>query len=368
MPPTAPDFLVDIGSQPIDPATHLPLMEMAYSRNILEQRFNRAGGLNFFTPEVDSSWKNDLSMHQSIRLKFKGYRNPFNNVSVSAVTYTTHTDNQPATIDSTCEPGCVSTENKWNYVDVRFKNKFRIGVSWCVEEEALNYEDGETRFGESVSDAEVVTSTIGWSELITQALAAPSPKLIPNFTLSATHYFDAGSSDEYDVLTKVIQYMQRVFGKRWASEFAIIADPQLELDLLDHSSNIHAYNETGIATANGNVDELVAGGFQPMTAIPRLWKKQVLLAPDTVDFYPTEGAHSGDNLNPFGNQAGTKYYVVIVSKRAFFQGSAPLMNKKHFPATCDNKFDAIQQTWISFYKLLFPKEIFIVAFDRVKTA
>lgn len=357
------DLSVDVGSQALDPATHLPLMEMVYSNNILEEKFGSAGALNFFQPEVDDRWKNDLSIHQSIRIRFKNYRNPFNNVAVSAVTYN-EDESCPPVMDSQCDPGCVSSENSWRYEDVRFKNKFRIGVSWCVEEEKLLYQDGESRFNESIEDSKVVISTVGWSELICQAIAAPATRLIPNFALSATHYFDATTADPYDTMTKVIQYMQRVFGQRWQSEFAILADPQFELDILDATSNLHDHSNNGTVTPWGHTDTFVAGGFRPMTALPKLWGKPVMIAPDVVDYYPTTGALAGQNLNPFGNQAGTKYYVVIVSKRAFFHGAVPLMDKKYFPATCDNKYDSIQQTWISFYKLLFPNEIFVVAFNR----
>lgn len=364
------DLTFDVGAQPLTPATHLPLMEMVYSNSILEEKFASAGALNFFQPEVDERWKSDLSIHQSIRLRFKNYQNPFDLVQITNLTYATdaatadRNPGQPATLTTTCDPDCVSTENSWRTVDVRFKNKFRIGVSWCVEEEKLLYQDGEQRFGETVEAAKTVTSTVGWSELICQAIEAPANRLIPTFDLATTHYFDAAAGDPYEVMTKVIQYMQRVFGQRWTSEFAIIADPQFELDILDGTSTLHNYDATGKATAWGHTDTFVAGGFRPMTALPRLWGKPVMIAPDVVDYYPTSGALSGQNLNPFGNAAGTKYYVVVVSKRAFFHGSAPLMDKHYFPATCDNKYDSIQQTWISFYKLLFPNEIFVVAFNR----
>jgi len=359
------DLTVDVASQPLDPATHLPLMEMVYSNNILEEKFASAGALDFFTPEVEMIGdKKDLSISQSIRIRFKQYRNPFNNVAISAVTYN-EDENCPPVMDSQCDPGCISSENKWRYEDVRFKNKFRIGVSWCVEEEKLLYQDAESRFNESVDDSKTVVSTVGWSELICQAIATPATRLIPNFSLSATHYFDATTADPYDTMTLVIQYMQRVYGPRWASDFAILADPQFELDILDGQSNLHNFNNDGQVTPWGHMDTFVAGGFRAMTALPKgLWGKPVMIAPDVVDYYPTEGALAGQNLNPFSNQAGTKYYVVIVSKRAFYHGAVPLMDKHYFPATCDNKNESIQQTWISFYKLLFPNEVFVVAFNR----
>lgn len=356
------DLTVNVGTQPLDPATHLPLMEMVYSNNVLEEKFQTAGALNFFQPEVDDRWKNELAIHQSIRVRFKDYRNPFNNVGVSEITYD-EAQTCPPVMDDQCDPGCVSSENSWRYEDVLFKNKFRVGVSWCVESEKLLYQDAESRFNESVEDGRKVQAAVGWSELICQAIATPATTLLPRFAaIFPTHYYDAGTADPYDTMTLVMNYMQRVYGARWSSEFMILADPGFELEILSRQSNIHNYDSTGIETTNGNVGTFVAGGFRPMAALPRLWGKPVMIAPDVVDYYPASGDLSGDNLNPFQNSDGTKYYVVIVSKRAFFQGAVTLMDKKYFPATCNNKNDAIQQTWLSFYKILFPKEIFVVAF------
>lgn len=358
------DLNISVGSQPLDPATHIPLMEMQYNNKVLEDEFAKAGALNFFSPEVDPSWTNDLSIHQSIRVKFKDYQNPFTQVAITDIEYEDG-ENCPPVMSSQCDPGCISSENSWRTLDVRFKNKFRIGVSWCVEEEKLLYQDAESRFQESVDSSKVVTSTVGWSELVCQAIATPATTMLPAFrNIFATHYFDANTADVYDTLTQVFNYMQRLYGSRWLSEFAVIADPQLELDLLDHDGEMHAYNATGIATANGNTDIFAAGGFIPMPSLPKLWNKPIMIAPDVVDYYPTTGPLAGRNLNPFASADGNRYYVVIASKRSFFHGQVTLMDKKHFPATCDNKNESIQQTWISFYQLLFPKEVFIVAFDR----
>lgn len=358
------DLTLNVGSQPLDPATHLPLMKMQYADNILEEKFATAGGLNFFQPEVDTTWRNSPDISQSIRIRYKNYRNPFNNVGVTEVTYD-DTESCPPVMDSQCDPGCISTENSWRYIDVLYKNKFRVGVSWCVEEEKLLYQDAESRWNESIEDAEKVKSTVGWSELICQAIADPADTLLPVFkSIFPTHYFDAGSADVYDTLTLVFNYMQRAFQGRWTNEFMVLADAQLELDLLSHQSEMHAYDKTGIATANGNVDTFVAGGWRPMPALPKLWGKPIMIVPDVVDYYPTSGSVSGSNLNPFQNSDGSKYYVVVVSKRAYFHGAISLMDKHYFPATCDNKYDSIQQTWLSFYQILFPNEVFVVAFDQ----
>lgn len=358
------DLTVNVGSQPLDPETHLPLMKMVYSDQILEEKFQTAGALNFFKPEVDDRWKNDLDVHHSIRVRYKNYRNPFNNVAVSDVTYKDG-ETCPPVLDQACTTGCVSTENSWRTIDVTFSKNTRVGVSWCVETEKLLYQDAESRWNESVSDAQEVHSTLGWTELVGQAIANPATTLLPAFrNVFPTHYYDAGDADRYDVMTRVFNYMKRLYGRRWDSEFVTIADPQFELDLLDVQTNIHNYDKTGIPTAQGNVDTFVAGGFRPMPALPRLWGSAILIAPDVYSYYPDSGSLSGDNLNPFQNADGSKYYLVVVSKRAFFQGAVTLMDKQYFPATCDNKYSSIQQSWLHFYQLLFPNEVFVVAFNQ----
>ena len=340
------DLTVDVGSQPLDPATHLPLINMVYNDKVLEQRFAEDGSLNFFNPEVDESWKNNLSVAQSVRIRYKNYRNPFNNVGVTQVQY--DEDNTcPPTMSDQCDPGCISSENSWRYADIRFKNKFRVGVSWCVESEKLLYQDADSRWSESIGDSQTVISTVGWSELICQSIASPATKKLPTFTLSANHYFDAGAADQYDTMTLVFNYMQRLYGNRWTAEFMTVADAQFELDIIGRGSDLHAWNSTGIATVNGNVDAFAAGGFRAMPALPRLWNMPILIAPDVVAYYPTDGALAGQNLNPFANADNSKYYVVIASKRSFYHGAVSLMDKHYFPATCDNKYDSIQQTWLS---------------------
>lgn len=356
------DLTVNVGLQPLDPATHLPLMEMQYANPILEERFAKAGGLNFFQPEVDPTWRNSPSISQSIRLRYKKYQNPFDVVGVKAVTYKEGASCPPQ-LDVDCGT-CISSENEWEYADVLYKNEFQVGVQWCVKQEKLLYQDAESRFAESIKAAETVQSTVGWSELICQAIDEPATTLLPKFrNIFPTHYFDAGSADQYDTLTLVQNYMQRVYAGRWQSDFVILAHPQLELDLASTQSNWHQYDKTGIATAQSNTDVFVAGGWNPMQLLPRNWGKQILLSPDVVDWHPSTGSLSGANLSPFENSDGSKYYVVIVSRRAYFHGAITLMDKTYFPPNCTDGKESIQQVWMSYYKLLFPNEIFVVAFD-----
>lgn len=360
------DLNVNIGKQILDPANHLPLMKMVYSDNILESKFAEAGALNVFNPEVEAiGSKEDLAISQSIRIRFKNYRNPFTSVGIKEVQYADD-ETCPPRMEVDCAPGCISTENEWRYEDVRFKNEFQVGVTWCVKQKKLLFQDAEQKFSESIEDSKTVFSTVGWSEFVCQAIDNPAPTLLPRFqSVFPTHYFDAGSADRYTTMTNVFNYMKRVFQGRWDSEFFVIADPQFELDMLTVQNNDwHQYNKTGIPTAQGNVDLFVAGGFRPMPALPKLWGSAILIAPDTVSYYPGAGALSGANLNPFQNADGSKYYVVIGSRRSFYHGTVPLMDKTYFPPTCAGGEEAIQQVWMSYYKLLFNEEVFVVAFDQ----
>lgn len=356
------DLSVNVGLQPLDPATHLPLMKMQYADPVLEDKFAKAGALNFFQPEVDTTWRNSPSISQSIRLRYKDYQNPFDVVGVKPVEYKDGVS-CPAQLDVDCGT-CISTENSWRYADVLYKNEFQVGIQWCVKQEKLLYQDAESRWNESVEAATTVQSTVGWSELICQAIDEAATTLLPAFrNVFPTHYFDAGSADQYDTLTQVFNYMKRVYGGRFNSDFVIVAHPQLELDLANINSNWHQYDKTGIPTAQANTDVFVAGGFSPMTLLPRNWGHPILIAPDVVDWHPSTGSLSGSNLSPFENADGSKYYVVIVSKRAYFHGAITLMDKTYFPPNCADGKESIQQVWMSYYKLLFPKEIFVVAFD-----
>src|SRR5690606_9841523 len=171
--------------------------------------------------EVDTTWKESPSISQSIRLRYKNYRNPFNNVGVSEVSYE-EDQSCPPVMDDQCDPGCISTENSWRYVDVLYKNKFRVGVTWCVENEKLLYQDAESRWNESIEDGQKVQAAVGWSELICQAIDNPATTLLPVFrNIFPTHYFDAGDADQYDTLTLVFNYMKRIYQGRWNNDFVV---------------------------------------------------------------------------------------------------------------------------------------------------
>lgn len=354
------DITLDVGSQPLSPDDHIPLMKMQYSAKILEDQFASFGGINWFAPEVKAmELTGDIAIGQSLRIRFKDYENPLKKVGVSDVVYKAG-ETCPPIMDATCEPGCISTAPSWRYCDVLFDKKYTIGASYCVETERLTYSDLDERFRDSVEANKEAQSIFAWNELVCQAIADPAATLIPTDTACfPTHYIADGglaSLNGYKTLTDVIAYMKTVFGR---NDFAIFAHRYFETDILEAGSTLHNYSNTGIPTAWGNVDALVQGGWKPMPALPGgLWGQKIFIAPDSVNLY--DGT---TNYNPFLNEDGTKYRVVIASKRSFFTGVTELMDMRRFPATCDNKNESIQETFLGYNKILFPNEVFVIEFD-----
>lgn len=355
------DLNYNIVDQPLSPVDHIPLMKMKYSTKILKDNFATFGGINWFQPEVTvMELTNDIAMGQSLRIRFKNYESPFKSVNISDVNYVAG-ETCPARIDADCTPGCVSTAPSYRYCDVMFDKLYRIGASWCVETERLTYGTLEERFRENLNASKEVSSINGWNQLICQAIADPATTLIPtDAACFPTHYISTGglaAVNGYNLLTQVIAYMKTVFGN--GTQWGVFAHRYFETDILEPGSTLHNYSNTGIPTAWGNVDALVQGGWKPMPALPNgLWQQPIFIAPDSISLY--DGVV---NYNPFLNEDGTKYRVVIASKRAFYTGVTPLMDMTHFPATCDNKNESLQESFYGFNKILFPNEVFVIEFD-----
>lgn len=355
------DLTLDQGSQPLSPQDHIPLMKEKYSAAILEDKFAQFAGINWFSPEVRTmEFTDDMAVGQSFQIRFKDHLSIYEQASVEKVAYTGEC---PTHLDMPCTGGCPSTPNSWRRCEVLYDNKYISSAKWCVETEKLTYGDLDERFQVSMKAAQEIQGINSWSQFICQSIENPTATMIPTFAEScfATHYVQAGNAkvEAYDYLTKAIAYMKRLYGQRFDNEFVTFAHPNFELDILDATSTLHNYQNTGIPTAWGNVDVLVQGGWKPMPSLPGgLWGNKILIAPDGIDLYdgPT-------NHHPFMNEDGSKYYVVIASKRSFFTGVTSLMDMREFPATCDNPYEALKQTWLGFNKLLFPNEVFVLEFD-----
>ena len=366
------NYTAEVDNQPLSPDDHIPLLQVKYSREILEDKFATFAGINWFNPEIKPmELVGDLKVGQTLIVRYKNPQSPFDLVNVSDVAYK---DDQtcPRQLDLECTPGCISTVPSWRSKEICFDKLYRVGASWCVETE--RYGTLDERFRESIEANRQVQGIFAWNAFMCQAITAAqsTQTLIPtDAACFPTHYYYAGSavSNGYEVLSQVIAYMKTVFG---------MAHRYFESDMVAPGATI--YNGFGYAsTANANAGattvnvELVQGGWKPMGVLGgKLFGETVYIAPDNIWFYnptidTTTGAitpgQAANNLNPFLSADGTKYYVVIASRRSFLTGVTPLMDATRFPATCDNKYESLQASFLGYNDLLFPREVFVIAFD-----
>lgn len=371
------EYTKTLESTPLSPEDHIPLMEVKYHPTILKDRFATFAGLDFFNPEV-TVVSSDLQISHSLIVRFENTENPFNMVNVSDVTYKVG-QNCPPVMDMPCTEGCISTVPTWRQKEIRFDKLYRVGASWCVETEKLTYGTLEERFRKSVEANTHIQGILAWNAFMCQALEAAqaTQTMIPtDRACFATHYYDAGSAiaNGYEALSQAINYMKVVYGG--LTEYGILAHRYFESDMVAPGATIYSF---GSSTANENRGAttvnvpLVQGGWKAMGPLGgKLFGETVYIAPDDIFFYnptinTTTGAITGgsaaNSFNPFLSADGKKYYVVIASRRSFLTGVEPLMDMTHFPATCDNKFESIQESFLGYNDLLFPREVFILAFD-----
>lgn len=373
------DYTKTIESTPLSPEDHIPLMEVKYHPTILKDRFATFAGLDFFNPEV-TVVSRDLQISHSLIVRFENTENPFNMVNVSDVTYK-EGQSCPPVMDMPCTEGCISTVPTWRQKEIRFDKLYRVGASWCVETEKLTYGTLEERFRKSVEANTHIQGILAWNAFMCQALAAAqaTQTMIPtDRACFATHYYDAGSAiaNGYEALSQAINYMKVVYGG--LTEYGILAHRYFESDMVAPGATIYTgFGAASSANANAGATTvnvpLVQGGWKAMGPLGgKLFGETVYIAPDDIFFYnPTINTATGaitngsavNSFNPFLSADGKKYYVVIASRRSFLTGVEPLMDMTHFPATCDNKYESIQESFLGYNDLLFPREVFILAFD-----
>lgn len=354
-----------VASQPLSPDDHIPLLQMKYSANILEDKFASFAGLDYFQPEVQQmELTGDLKHSQSLIVRFKNHDNPFNHVEISDVVYKSD-QSCPPQIDFQCTPGCISTAPSWRQKEIRFDKYYRVGAQWCTLLEDVTYETLDERMRESLEDQKKVQGILAWNYLICQSIANPAKTLNPiDAKCFPVHYIDGGSAaaNAYPLLGQVIGYMKAMFGG--TTDFAILTNRFFEQDIISADSSAHNYTNTGIPTDWGTKTALIQGGWRPMAPFGgRLWGEQILIAPDSVDFYGKTSTGTAINYNPFVNDDLTKYYMVIVSRRAFYTGVVPFGPQQHYLPTCDNKYESLEQWFLGYNDILFPNEVFVIAFD-----
>ena len=354
-----------VASQPLSPDDHIPLLQMKYSANILEDKFASFAGLDYFQPEVQQmELTGDLKHSQSLIVRFKNHDNPFNHVEISDVVYKKD-QSCPPQIDFQCTPGCISTAPSWRQKEIRFDKYYRVGAQWCTLLEDVTYETLDERMRESLEDQKKVQGILAWNYLICQSIANPAKTLNPiDAKCFPVHYIDGGSAaaNAYPLLGQVIGYMKAMFGG--TTDFAILTNRFFEQDIISADSSAHNYTNTGIPTDWGTKTALIQGGWRPMAPFGgRLWGEQILIAPDSVDFYGKTSTGTAINYNPFVNDDLTKYYMVIVSRRAFYTGVVPFGPQQHYLPTCENKYESLEQWFLGYNDILFPNEVFVIAFD-----
>lgn len=373
------DYTKTIDDTPLSPEDHIPLMEVKYHPIVLKDRFAQFAGLDFFNPEV-TVVSRDLQISHSLIVRFENTENPFNMVNVSDVTYK-EGQSCPPVMDMPCTEGCISTVPTWRQKEIRFDKLYRVGASWCVETEKLTYGTLEERFRKSVEANTHIQGILAWNAFMCQALEAAqvTQTMIPtDRACFATHYYDAGSAiaNGYEALSQAINYMKVVYGG--LTEYGILAHRYFESDMVAPGATIYTgFGAASSANANAGATTvnvpLVQGGWKAMGPLGgKLFGETVYIAPDDIFFYnPTINTTTGaitngsavNSFNPFLSADGKKYYVVIASRRSFLTGVEPLMDMTHFPATCDNKYESIQESFLGYNDLLFPREVFILAFD-----
>lgn len=357
----------EVANQPLSPDDHIPLLQMKYSANILEDKFASFGGLDYFQPEVKQmELTGDLVHSQELVVRFKNHENPFNHVEISDVVYKEDdTQSCPGQIDFECTPGCISTAPSWRKKVIRFDKYYRVGASWCTILEPVTYGTLDERMRESLDDQTKVQGILAWNYLVCNAIAHPATTLLPSDAKCfPVHYVDAGSAaaNGYQMLGQVISYMKAVFGGM--TDFAILTHRYFELDIISADSSVHAYDKTGIQTDWGTKTALIQGGWRPMEPFGgRLWGESILIAPDSIDFYGQTNDGTPVNYNPFLSDDSSKYYMVIVSRRAFYTGVVPFGSQQHYLPTCENKYESLEQWFIGYNDILFPNEVFVIAFD-----
>lgn len=356
-----------VDNQPLSPDDHIPLLQMKYSAEILEDKFASFAGLDYFQPEVQQmELTGDLLHSQSLIVRFKNHENPFNHVEISDVKYKDDgVQSCPPQIDFECTPGCISTTPSWRKKEIRFDKYYRVGASWCTLLEDVTYGTLDERFRESLDDQRKVQGILAWNYLVCNAIAHPAATLLPtDARCFPVHYVDAGSAaaNGYQLLGQVISYMKAVFGGM--TDFAILTNRLFEQDIISAESSVHNYSNTGIPTDWGTKTALIQGGWRPMAPFGgSLWGEPILIAPDSVDFYGQTNEGEAVNYNPFLSDDMTKYYMVIVSRRAFYTGVVPFGPQQHYMPTCENKYESLEQWFIGYNDILFPNEIFVIAFD-----
>lgn len=338
-------------------------MRQIWTPEILEHKFAQNLLLSAFNAPVEDGWMDNLKVSHSARITFKKWMNPLQRVRVAELSYK-EDKTCPKQLDIDCVIPPAGVLDEYEQVDVDFRFEYSIRVDTCVKTKKITLGEAEQNYAEDLQAVTYRRAIDAWNSLAEQIEASGTPILIPAFAnkLGNTNYFDAADADFYETASNVFNYMRRVFGPRFKSDFLITIHPDLALDLEVNHSELLSYDKTGIVQDWLNVDQSAFGTFDMLPSLPRWRGLNILIAPDDVAFH--NGTPGNGNFSPWENEDGTKVRMIIASRRSFWTKTIQLMDKTIFPATVENPVESMVEIWIGGDKLIYPEETFLVEFNR----
>ena len=338
-------------------------MRQIWTPEILEHKFAQNLLLSAFNAPVEDGWMDNLKVSHSARITFKKWMNPLQRVRVAELSYK-EDKTCPKQLDIDCVIPPAGVLDEYEQVDVDFRFEYSIRVDTCVKTKKITLGEAEQNYAEDLQAVTYRRAIDAWNSLAEQIVDSQSPVLIPAFTtrLGTTNYLDAADADFYETASNVFNYMRRVFGPRFKSDFLITIHPDLALDIEVNHSELLSYDKTGIVQDWLNVDQSAFGTFDMLPSLPRWRGLNILIAPDDVAFH--NGTPGAGNFSPWENEDGTKVRMIIASRRSFWTKTIQLMDKTIFPATVDNPVESMVEIWIGGDKLIYPEETFLVEFNR----
>ena len=338
-------------------------MRQIWTPEILEHKFAQNLLLSAFNAPVEDGWMDNLKVSHSARITFKKWMNPLQRVRVAELSYK-EGKTCPKQLDIDCVIPPAGVLDEYEQVDVDFRFEYSIRVDTCVKTKKITLGEAEQNYAEDLQAVTYRRAIDAWNSLAEQIEASGTPILIPAFAnkLGDANYFDAGDADFYETASNVFNYMRRVFGPRFKSDFLITIHPDLALDIEVNHSELLSYDKTGIVQDWLNVDQSAFGTFDMLPSLPRWRGLNILIAPDDVAFH--NGTPGAANFSPWENEDGTKVRMIIASRRSFWTKTIQLMDKTIFPATVENPVESMVEIWIGGDKLIYPEETFLVEFNR----
>lgn len=338
-------------------------MRQVWTPEILEHKFAQNLLLSAFNAPIEDGWMNNLRTSHSARITYKKWMNPLKRVRVATVGYKDGVE-CPKQLDLNCIIPEAGPLDEYEQVDVDFKFEYSIRADVCVKTRKLTLGEVESNYAEHLQGATYRRAVDAWLELGNQIFTNQVQVMIPSMVskVGNFNYLDAAAADFYTTASNVFNYMQRVFGPRFKSDFLITIHPNLALEIMQDFSQALSYDTTGIRQDWINVDQSAFGTFDVLPSMPRWRGITVLIAPDDVAMH--NDTPNGDNFNPWENAAGTKIRMIIASRRCFWTKTIQLMEKTRFMPTVDNPIESIVEIWMGGDKLIYPEETFMVEFDQ----